>query len=83
MRTGVVSDYSDLARLGIVSRPRITQVMNLLNLAPSIQEEILFIAEEHAGRDAITEASLRRLPAILDWKTQLEAWRRLTAEHAR
>jgi hypothetical protein len=35
---GEVHDYADLARLGFVSRARITQIMNLLNLAPDIQE---------------------------------------------
>jgi hypothetical protein len=34
---GEVRDYADLARLGYISRARITQKMNLLNLAPDIQ----------------------------------------------
>jgi hypothetical protein len=34
---GEVRDYADLARLGYVTRARITQIMNLLNLAPDIQ----------------------------------------------
>lgn len=38
VRQGVVRDYADLARLGYVSRARITQIMNLLHLAPDIQE---------------------------------------------
>ena len=42
IREGVVRDYADLARLGGVTRARITQIMNLLNLAPEIQEAILF-----------------------------------------
>jgi hypothetical protein len=41
---GEVRHYADLARLGYVTRTRITQVMNLLNLAPDIQEEILDLA---------------------------------------
>jgi len=32
----------ELARLGRVSRARITQIMGLLMLAPEIQEEVLF-----------------------------------------
>ncbi|MDM8004641.1 MAG: hypothetical protein QUV05_00600, partial [Phycisphaerae bacterium] len=40
---GEVRDYADLARLGYVTRARITQIMNLLNLAPDIQEAILFL----------------------------------------
>ncbi len=40
---GEVRDYADIARLGYVSRARVTQIMNLTNLAPDIQEEILFL----------------------------------------
>ena len=31
---GVIADYAALARLGHVSRARITQIMNLIHLAP-------------------------------------------------
>ena len=41
---GVVTDQAELARLGHVSRARMTQIMNLLHLAPDIQEELLFLA---------------------------------------
>lgn len=34
LREATVKDYSDLARLGGVSRARITQIMQLRNLAP-------------------------------------------------
>ena len=40
---GAVSDQAELARLGHVSRARLTQIMNLLCLAPDIQEQILFL----------------------------------------
>jgi hypothetical protein len=36
---GEVRDYADLARLGYVNRARLTQIMNLLLLAPRIQEQ--------------------------------------------
>src|ERR1700680_2853932 len=39
---GEVCDYADLARLGYVTRARLTQIMNLLHLAPDIQEQLLF-----------------------------------------
>ena len=42
IRDGVVTDQAELARLGHVTRARLTQIMNLLNLAPDIQEEVLF-----------------------------------------
>ena len=38
---GEVRDYADLARLGYVTRARLTQIMNLLLLAPDIQEHLL------------------------------------------
>ncbi len=44
---GEVTDYAELARLAHVTRARMTQIMNLLHLAPDIQEEILFLP---AGR---------------------------------
>ena len=43
IQAGVAADYADLARLGGVTRARMTQIMNLLNLAPDIQEQILFL----------------------------------------
>ena len=55
IRERVVRDYADLARLGGVSRARITQIMNLLNLPPWKQEELLFL-ESGAG---VTERDLR------------------------
>ena len=39
---GVVADYAELARLGQVSRARISQIMSLRYLAPDIQEAMLF-----------------------------------------
>ena len=55
--TGVIADYAALARLGHVSQARITQIMNLLALAPSIQEEILFWPAVARGRDSIQAGS--------------------------
>ena len=43
LQAGVVKDYATLARLGHVSRARICQIVSLLQLAPDIQEEILFL----------------------------------------
>ena len=38
---GEVRDYAEIARLGYVTRARLTQIMNLLLLAPDIQEHLL------------------------------------------
>jgi hypothetical protein len=57
IRDGVVKNYADLARLGGVSRARITQIMNLLNLPPWKQEEILFL-EVESKRSRVRERKL-------------------------
>jgi hypothetical protein len=77
VRTGAIADYADLARLGHVSRARITQIMNLLQLAPDIQEQLLFLRRPEQGRDPIHLARLQPIAAIVDWKRQRRSWREL------
>lgn len=74
IRQGVVRDYADLARLGGVSRARISQIMALLNLAPHIQEDLLFLPRTITGKDAITERLIRRIASEADLGEQKTAW---------
>lgn len=67
IREGVVADQSELARLSHVTQPRMTQIMNLLNLAPDIQEEILHLPLVTEGKDPIHEKMLRPICAEVDW----------------
>ncbi len=76
---GEVRDYAELARLGHVTRARMTQIMNVLNLAPDIQEEILFLPPIQSGRDPIRELQLRPITAVPDWRKQRQMWRELAA----
>ena len=76
IRDGDVRDYADLARLGHVTRARLSQVMNLLNLAPDIQEAILFLPLVGQGPDPIYERQLRPMMAVLDWRKQRRMWER-------
>ena len=80
LREGIVADYATLARLGHVSRARITQIMNLLCLAPDIQEEILFLPRTMHGRDPLQLRRLQPVAQILDWRRQRARWRQLMAE---
>jgi hypothetical protein len=73
---GEVRDYADLARLGYVTRARITQIMNLLNLAPDIQQEILDLS---ASTPAATERVLRPISIMVDWRSQRALWCSLRA----
>jgi hypothetical protein len=72
--SGEVRDYADLARLGYVTPARITQIMNLLNLAPDIQEGLLALGDGAASHE-ITEHDLRRITAAVDWEEQRKTWR--------
>ena len=77
VRRGEVADYADLARLGHVTRARMTQITNLLNLAPDTQEEILFLPRTTQGRDPIGERDLRPITLLPDWRKQRHMWREL------
>lgn len=72
IRQGVVKDYADLAKLGGVSKARISQIMALLDLCPAIQEAILLMPRTQAGRDAVTERQLRSIVREVDWSRQWE-----------
>jgi len=74
IRKGEVCDYADLARLGHITRARATQVMNLLNLAPDIQEAILHLPRTASDRDPISERQIRPLVAEPDWRKQRRTW---------
>jgi len=77
IKSGEITDQADLARLGHVTRARVTQIMNLLQLAPDIQEEILFLPRTIQGHDPIHERHLRPIAAILDWRKQRRMWQEL------
>lgn len=79
VRIGEVQDYAELARLGHVTRARMSQIMNLLNLAPDIQEEILFLPHTVKGRDPIGERDLRSICLQMDWNKQRDLWEPLRA----
>ena len=74
IRQGVVTDYADLARLGHVTRARVTQIMNLRLLAPEIQEDLLFSEKEGDDRIPIQLKSLQVLATICSWRTQRQLW---------
>ncbi len=77
LREGSVSNTIELAQLARVTQPRITQVMNLLHLAPDIQEELLFLPLVTHGRDPLHEKQLRRLCAEVSWRKQRRLWSQL------
>jgi hypothetical protein len=70
VRSGTVKDYAELARLGHITRARVSQIVNLLNLAPEIQEYLLWLPSECARE--VTERDLRRIAGEVRWDRQRE-----------
>jgi hypothetical protein len=75
VESGDVRDYADVARLAGVSRARVTQIMNLLHLAPDIQEALLDLPRTLDGPDALHEKDVRPIAAVPEWARQRAMWR--------
>ena len=73
LREGTLRDYAELARLGRVSRARITQIMKLLDLAPDIQEQILF----WRCAKGINERNLRPVASRINWNEQRNLFQKM------
>lgn len=78
IREGMVKDYAELARLGRVTRARISQIMSLLNLAPDIQEAVLFLPRVERGREPVKMRQLLSIAARPSWIEQRNNWNALT-----
>jgi len=66
---GRLKDFAAAAKVLGVSRARMSQVMALLNLSPTIQEQVL------AGGHALTERLLRPALREADWEAQAKLLR--------
>ncbi len=77
IQRGEASDYADLARLGCLTRERMSQIMELVWLAPDIQQEILEFRPTGAPRFPISEVAVRRIGGLLSWPEQRGAWQSL------
>ena len=80
VQSGQVNDYAELARVGHVSRARVTQILRLLTLAPSIQEQIL---SWPTGSNSLTERHMRKIVNQLLWTDQRKAFDRLQISRPR
>jgi len=67
---GEVAGITELARLCRVTQPRMTQILNLNLLSPSIQELLLHLPPHSSGKQAIHEKKLRAVCSETDWCTQ-------------
>src|ERR1700730_13883067 len=67
IQRGEARDYADLARLGCLTRERMSQIMELVWLAPDIQQEILELPPTVGGRFPASELAIRKIASILSW----------------
>ena len=74
LRVEEFRDYAELARLGHVTRARMTQIRKLLHLAPDIQEQILFLSNVRG----LNERNLRPLVCRVDWNEQRRMFQKIT-----
>jgi hypothetical protein len=77
VREGTLDTFQAAAELGHVTRARMSQIMRLADLAPVIQEELLFLPKTTTGPDRIYERRLRELTDIVDWERQQKVFRSL------
>jgi DNA invertase Pin-like site-specific DNA recombinase len=63
-------NYARLAEVGHLSRARLSQILTLRNLAPSIQETLLLLPRRMSGRECVTEKQLRAIARQVDWDCQ-------------
>lgn len=77
IRDGIIANQSALADFGHITTARTTQIMTLLNLAPDIQEQILFLPRTEHGRDKIIENDVRPIAQTFDWNKQRRLWSKL------
>lgn len=77
---GVVENQAEIAHLSHVSRARVTQIMNLLHLAPDIQDAILHLPRTRSGRDPIREFHIKPVARLVNWDEQRVDWRALTTD---
>jgi hypothetical protein len=74
LERGEFADFADMARQLGFTRARVTQLMDLLLLAPEVQEEILFL-ELPPGAQPVSERGLREaVLGTIDWQEQRRRW---------
>lgn len=76
IKDGDVANCAEIARLGYVSRARLSQIMNLRLLAPEIQESLLDLPLVKKGRDSIRERAIRKITVQPDWDKQQKMWKK-------
>jgi ParB-like chromosome segregation protein Spo0J len=67
--SGEIKGQAEAARRVGLTRARLSQILDLTNLAPDLQEEILFL-EAIGGREPLSERALRGVLRVTTWAEQ-------------
>ena len=79
IEAGTYVDRAHAAKSLAITRARVTQLCDLLVLAPDIQEELLFL-ESVDGVEPTSERALRAITRMLSWREQRAAWAAFKSE---
>jgi hypothetical protein len=60
-----------------------SQIMRLAELAPQIQEQLLFLPKTQSGPDPVREKALRDIACSIDWDWQRNKFEELMARGTR
>jgi hypothetical protein len=77
LATGQVKDQAEIARVAGITRARVTQIINLANLAPDIQQAILDLEPTTAPVPRFREREVRTIAILPNWEKQRLMWKQL------
>ncbi len=60
----MIKNQSELAHYANITNARMTHIMWLINLAPEVQEAILFLPRSESGPDTVKEIDVRRVARV-------------------
>ena len=77
IETGQIANHAEIARAASLTRARVTQILNLANLAPDIQQTVLELADHPSEGTRLKEADLRHYSQIHSWEKQRRLFRKM------
>ena len=80
LATGLVKDQAEIARTAGITRARVTQIINLTQLAPDIQEAILNLVPTTDHVPRFREREVRTIAIVPNWEKQRMLWKRLVKQ---
>jgi hypothetical protein len=75
LNMGIAKNKAEIARIEGVSRARVTQILNLINLAPEIRSYLNYTADQN-DLSTLTERRLRKIAKIKNHQLQIEKFQK-------